>query len=169
MGGSERQNHASPAVLGSSFRAPLVSSTDAPSPARVTLPADLSGSLKYLDDAQLQMLLEAVTVEINRRNQAAGSPETWLWCDLTRKVRKRLSAGAKGVRTVGPPRANSLDFRGGEGPSGRSERSKQAIRSYGGPAVRIPFAPAGSLVRTGLPPIQAARERCMEEEGLERS
>jgi len=76
MGGSERQNHASPAVLGSSFRAPLVSSTDAPSPARVTLPADLSGSLKYLDDAQLQMLLEAVTVEINRRNQAAPKSET---------------------------------------------------------------------------------------------
>jgi hypothetical protein len=49
----------------------LVSSTDAPSPARVTLPGDLSGSLKYLDDAQLQRLREAVNVEINRRNQSA--------------------------------------------------------------------------------------------------
>jgi DNA invertase Pin-like site-specific DNA recombinase len=48
-----------------------VSSTDAPSPARVTLPGDLSGSLKYLDDAQLQRLREAVNVEINRRNQSA--------------------------------------------------------------------------------------------------
>jgi hypothetical protein len=55
MGGSERQNHASPAVLGSPSRAPLVSSTD---------------------DAQLQTLLEAVTVEINRRNQAAPKNET---------------------------------------------------------------------------------------------
>src|SRR6266446_9496763 len=30
----------------------------------------------------------------------------------------------------------SLDFRGGEGPSGRSERSKRTIRFNGGPAVR---------------------------------
>ena len=57
-------------------RAPLVSSTDAPSPARVTLPGDLSGSLKYLDDAQLQRLLEAVNVEINRRNQSTPKNQT---------------------------------------------------------------------------------------------
>jgi hypothetical protein len=54
----------------------LVSSTDAPSPARVTLPGDLSGSLKYLDDAQLQRLREAVNVEINRRNQSAPKNKT---------------------------------------------------------------------------------------------
>jgi len=47
-----------------------VSGTDAPAPARVTLPGDLSGSLKYLDDAQLERLREAVAVEINRRNPA---------------------------------------------------------------------------------------------------
>jgi len=33
------------------------------------LPSDLPCSLKYLDDDQLRRLLEAVTVEINRRNQ----------------------------------------------------------------------------------------------------
>jgi hypothetical protein len=44
-----------------------------PAPARVTLPSDLSGSLKYLDDAQLQRLREAVAVEINRRNAASGN------------------------------------------------------------------------------------------------
>ena len=44
--------------------------TDAPAPARVTLPSDLPGSLKYLDDAQLQRLSKAVAVEINRRNPA---------------------------------------------------------------------------------------------------
>src|SRR6266849_5253721 len=76
MGGYERKNHASSTVLKPSSRAPSVSSTDAPSPARVTLPSDLSGSLKYLDDAQLQRLLEAVTVEINRRNQGAPRNET---------------------------------------------------------------------------------------------
>lgn len=46
-------------------RVPTVSSASA----GVTLPSDLSGSLKYLDDAQLRRLLEAVNVEVNRRNQ----------------------------------------------------------------------------------------------------
>jgi hypothetical protein len=57
---------------------PASSIADAPSPARVTLPSDLSASLKYLDDAQLARLLEAVTVEINRRNQGASKSETAL-------------------------------------------------------------------------------------------
>src|ERR1700741_631828 len=69
MRGSQRQNHASSSVLGPSSGASSPSSIGAPSPARVTLPSDLSESLKYLDDAQLARLLEAVTVEINRRNQ----------------------------------------------------------------------------------------------------
>jgi hypothetical protein len=51
-------------------RAPSLSTTDAPSAARVTLPSDLSGSLKYLDDAQLQRLRAAVSAEIDRRNHA---------------------------------------------------------------------------------------------------
>jgi hypothetical protein len=59
-------------MLGPSSRAP----TDAPSPARVTLPGDLSGSLKYLDDPQLQRLRGAVNVEINRRNQSAPTNKT---------------------------------------------------------------------------------------------
>jgi hypothetical protein len=44
--------------------------------AQVTLPSDLSGSLKSLDDTQLQRLLEAVTVEIDRRKQSAPKNET---------------------------------------------------------------------------------------------
>jgi hypothetical protein len=72
MGGYERRNHASSTVLKPSSQAPSVSSTEAPSPARITLPSDLSGSLKYLDDAQLQQLHEAVATEINRRNQGAS-------------------------------------------------------------------------------------------------
>src|SRR5260370_8229952 len=76
MGRSKRQNDALPTVLEPSSRVPLVSSTDAPSPARVTLPGDLSGSLKYLDDAQLQRLREAVNVEINRRTQGAPRNKT---------------------------------------------------------------------------------------------
>jgi len=67
LSGEERQTRSSPV---------LNLSNDAPSPARVTLPTDLPGSLKYLDDAQLQILLEAVTVEINRRNQDDSKNET---------------------------------------------------------------------------------------------
>jgi hypothetical protein len=72
---SERQNHSS-SVPEASFRAPSLSPIDAPSPPRVTLPSDLSGSLKSLDNAQLQRLLEAVTVEIDRRNQGPPKNET---------------------------------------------------------------------------------------------
>src|SRR5215471_19610289 len=76
MRGSERQNHASSSVLGPSSGGSSPPSITAPSPARVTLPSDLAGSLKYLDDAQLGRLLEAVTVEINRRNQGGPKNET---------------------------------------------------------------------------------------------
>jgi len=72
---SERKNH-SASVLEPLSRPPSLSPIDAPSPARVTLPSDLSGSLKYLDDAQLQRLPEAVTVEIDRRKQGAPKNET---------------------------------------------------------------------------------------------
>ena len=70
MRGSERQNRASSSTLEPSPRVPPASGTDAPAPARVTLPSDLPGSLKYLDDAQLQRLSKAVAVKINRRNPA---------------------------------------------------------------------------------------------------
>jgi hypothetical protein len=75
MGGYERQNQGSSTVLKPSSRVSSGSSTE-PAPARVTLPSDLSGSLKYLDDTQLQRLREAVTVEIDRRNQAAPKNKT---------------------------------------------------------------------------------------------
>jgi hypothetical protein len=68
---SERQQLALPMVPESGSRTPSIASTKAPSPAGVTLPGDLSGSLKYLDDAQLQRLCEAVTEEIDRRNKTA--------------------------------------------------------------------------------------------------
>jgi hypothetical protein len=44
-------------------------------PPRVTLPIDLSGSLKSLDDAQLQRLRDAVSAEMNRRTRAAESTD----------------------------------------------------------------------------------------------
>ena len=69
MGGAKRQNRASSTIRNPPSQGALVLSASAPPPARITLPSDLPGSLKYLDDAQLRRLLEAVTVEINRRNQ----------------------------------------------------------------------------------------------------
>jgi hypothetical protein len=73
MGRSKQQSNAMQTVMEPSS---LVLSTFEPSPARVTLPGDLAGSLKYLDDAQLQRLREAVTVEINRRNQGTSKNKT---------------------------------------------------------------------------------------------
>src|SRR6516225_6044149 len=96
MRGSQRQNHASSSVLGPSSGASSPSSIGAP-PARVTLPSDLSGSLKYLDDAQLNRLLEAVTVEINRRNQ--GGPKSETASALTSPLRPR----AQGTGDTAPP------------------------------------------------------------------
>jgi hypothetical protein len=75
MAGAERQNRAMPTVLKPPSQAASASSTRPPPLARVTLPSNLPGSLKYLDDAQLRRLLEAVTVEINRRNQGAAKKE----------------------------------------------------------------------------------------------
>src|ERR1700730_14791139 len=72
MGRYERQNQASSTALKPPSRASSVSSTGAPPPARITLPSDLPASLKHLDDAQLQRLLNAVTVEINCRSQGAS-------------------------------------------------------------------------------------------------
>jgi len=57
---------------------PLSAATEPALPARVTLPTDLSGSLKYLDDAQLKRLQDAVALEINRRKQGASLQEAGL-------------------------------------------------------------------------------------------
>jgi hypothetical protein len=46
--------------------------TPSSSVARVALPNDLSKSLKYLDDAQLQRLREAVSLEVDRRANIAS-------------------------------------------------------------------------------------------------
>jgi len=96
---AKRQDHSS-SVLEPSSRAPSLSPIDAPSPARVTLPSDLSGSLKYLDDAQLQRLLEAVTVEIDRRNQGAPKNET-ATAAATGTSSQRQSAAFRNTKTRG--------------------------------------------------------------------
>ena len=42
---------------------------------RIGLPSDLSGSLRYLHDAELQRLRDAVTAEIERRASVLGEKE----------------------------------------------------------------------------------------------
>jgi hypothetical protein len=49
------------------------SSAEASVPQRVTLPSDLSTSLRYVDDAELERLRVALVAEINRRNQGAST------------------------------------------------------------------------------------------------
>ena len=49
------------------------SSAEASVPQRVTLPSDLSTSLRYVDDAELERLHVAVAAEINRRDQGAST------------------------------------------------------------------------------------------------
>jgi hypothetical protein len=51
---------------------------------RVTLPSDLSGSLKYLDDAELRRLRAAVSAEIERRDGTVSKN----WPDARRELRK---------------------------------------------------------------------------------
>ena len=49
------------------------SSAEASVPQRVTLPSDLSTSLRYVDGAELERLRVAVAAEINRRDQGAST------------------------------------------------------------------------------------------------
>ena len=47
-------------------------SADAHRPGTLALPADLGGSLRHLDDADLDRLVEAATAEARRRGRQAG-------------------------------------------------------------------------------------------------
>jgi hypothetical protein len=62
------------------------------------------------------------------------------------RVRSRLFAGGKEIRTLGPPQ----DRRPFSPLRHSLFRRRDRLVLQEGPAVRIPFAPAGSLVRTWL-------------------
>jgi hypothetical protein len=55
-------------------RAPSEAKTDQPSPPRHFLPKDLAGSLRRLDDAEIDSLLAAVTDEAQRRKRLPATP-----------------------------------------------------------------------------------------------
>jgi DNA invertase Pin-like site-specific DNA recombinase len=113
MGGYERQNRASSA-----------SSIDTSSPARVTLPSDLAGSLKYLEDAQLQILLEAVTVEIDRRRQ--GTSRNRAATVAATRTSSQGQSGAPGNRKI-----KEID----EIPEGKANLIRASFRAGIKPAV----------------------------------
>jgi hypothetical protein len=61
--------HRASMITKEGFRAASVSATDLLPRQRVVLPNDLSTSLRYLDDPDLQRLLAAVNTEIDRRKR----------------------------------------------------------------------------------------------------
>ena len=63
--------HRASMITKEGFRAASVSATDLLPRQRVVLPNDLSTSLRYLDDSDLQRLLAAVNMEIDRRKRCA--------------------------------------------------------------------------------------------------
>jgi hypothetical protein len=123
MGGGERQNRPSSTVLKPPSQAAPVSSTGEPPVARVTLPSNLSGSLKYLDDAQLQRLLEAVTVEIDRRNHGAAK-------------NKGATAGVGGTSTKDQsvPTSNEKNRASDKIPEGKANLIRASFRAGMKPA-----------------------------------
>jgi hypothetical protein len=97
-----------PAVLKPSSRPAAPSSTDTPAPPRIALPTDLSTSLRYLDDAQLQRLSEAVAAEINRRDQRVSptSPSKAAGTEVSQSASLRKEANV--VEDVPEGKANVI-------------------------------------------------------------
>ena len=58
------------------FRAASAASGGVPSTPRIALPNDLSTTLRYLDNPELQRLLAAVMTEIGRRTEGASTRHT---------------------------------------------------------------------------------------------
>src|SRR5438270_7603596 len=87
------------------------SSAEASVPQRVTLPSDLSTSLRNVDDAELERLRVALAAEINRRDQGAS----------TRHADERLAL----------PPANPEDEQYGRGTAGREGKPDTSLVQCG--------------------------------------
>src|SRR5437868_6508084 len=68
-----KKTGAPPTLLKQSSPAASALANDAPLPPRIALPSDLSISLRYLGDAELQRPHTAVNTEIDRRGQGAST------------------------------------------------------------------------------------------------
>ena len=85
---------------------------------RVTLPGNLPEALKYVDDAQLRKLLDAVAAEINRRKQAAPQKPASLAQSSATSSRAR-DPKADGIDEVPQGKANFIraSFKAGVKPA----------------------------------------------------
>jgi hypothetical protein len=103
--------------------APSRSTLGKPIPAQVTLPSDLPEALKYVDDAQLRKLLDAVAAEITRRSQAASQKPANLVQSSATSSRGQSMAGhdrkAHGIDEVPQGKANFIraSFKAGVKPA----------------------------------------------------
>jgi len=103
--------------------APSRSMLAKPIPARVTLPGNLTEALKYVDDAQLRKLLDAVVAEIDRRSQAAAQKPASLARSRATSSRGQSMAGhdpkADGIDEVPQGKANFIraSFKAGVKPA----------------------------------------------------
>ena len=102
---------------------PSRSTLGKPIPERVTLPGNLPEALKYVDDAQLRKLLDAVAAEINRRSQAAPQKPAGLPRSSATSSRGQPMAGhvprADGIDEVPQGKANFIraSFKAGVKPA----------------------------------------------------
>jgi len=69
-----QKNHGRSAGQKPPSKVSSASSTGPASAPRLALPSDLSASLRFLDDADLQRLLVAVNTEIDRRRRGGSTP-----------------------------------------------------------------------------------------------
>src|ERR1700720_2095247 len=69
-----QKNHGRSAGKKPPSKVSAASSIGPPSAPRLALPSDLSASLSFLDDADLQRLLVGVNAEIDRRRRGASTP-----------------------------------------------------------------------------------------------
>jgi hypothetical protein len=121
--------------------ASTMSTAKAATHALITLPSDLSGSLKYLDDAQLQTLQDAVVIEIKRRRESASQDEIILAQPTAASPKPAvLRSKIKEVEEISEAKENLIraSFRAGLKPVGiaRTLRIPQALvnRVLGAPA-----------------------------------
>src|SRR5438046_4971069 len=109
-----QKNHGRSAGQKPPSKVSSASSMGPPSAPRLALPNDLSASLRFLDDADLQRLLVAVTTEIDRRRRGASTPGVG---------RTAPDTGSRSVQ-VGAEETTS-----GEIPDGKTSTLRAACRS----------------------------------------
>jgi len=102
---------------------------DQRSPPRHFLPNDLAGSLKRLDDAEIDSLLTALTQEAKHRNRLPSSPREKVFPGATRLSRQVPAQDGASSLTKGQLNAVRAAFKAGVKPStiARQFRISQSV------------------------------------------